>query len=581
MASVVVVINQHLGRILASADADFRVVGETRRVLVHAGLRTLFIGDGAIDLPAGLVVGRESARWMRAMKAAQEWAAARERVRPTPTRAEWLEYAAALAVAPDAAARASTRAMFQNALAAPPPAVVADTAALRERLRATVRLDDLRVVDEVHVALARETGHLPALQDQLFRFADHVRELRACPDPEDRPIDRDHLAELKRSTIDADLARRAGLWTETDTAFVTAITGWLYEGSEWLVFPYRREPGGPAVRLRAKRTGQRAGYRQTANVSPGIYYPPGTLESGDLAHDDVRLVVVEGEKKALALDRMGYCAIGLPGVWCARDSSLPKGKDVLHPWIRADVTVKGREVIIAFDSNLQTKRLVRQAAERTAKMFTAAGGNVRLVQWPDDTRPWINGVDDLAYHEGDAAVRALIEGAVVVTPPAEILVPTMLLGELTPTAAIVLGAVLALEANELTAITDKVQAVVGGSEQALRTMLAKLSADGYLHTRRGQRTKDPEHGWQAEPNLYRTTLTDLQRKALLPVQRADLVFGDLPAIVIALVRHNGPLTLTEVAEAVSSSTKTISRAVRKARTEVEVVGETVRLRPGR
>jgi Domain of unknown function (DUF3854) len=73
----------------------------------------------------------------------------------------------------------------------------------------------------------------------------------------------------------------------------------------------------------------------------------------DLANPAVVLWVTEGQKKADALASVGLCALSLLGVWNWRGRNPLGGLTALADW--DDIALNGRDVRIAFDSDVMTK----------------------------------------------------------------------------------------------------------------------------------------------------------------------------------------------------------------------------------
>lgn len=378
------------------------------------------------------------------------------------------------------------------------------------------------------------------------------------------------LEDLARSTIPQALARRAGLWTERDPAVVAEILGWN-AGTPALVFPYRR-PGRRTtefrlrIRRRSRSRSSRRPYRQGAGRRPGIYYPPGVLERGDLRNRDKALIVVEGEKKCLCLDRLRYATIGLPGVWCARDSSQPKGRHLLHPWIREDVVVSGRVVIVCFDPDLAANPHVRKAAIRTMRMFEEAGAaEVRLVTWRDDLPPFVGGVDDLAFVRGDDAVHDLLDGASRSDlPTTDILIPLSVLGDpnLTATRKVVFGAFVGRARNSRARLpVSDVAHATNRSRRATREIVDELIRLQLLTRQRSRAKQDSTGSWRRVASVYEV---EEYPEPQIAVRYADLQFGDAAALALAMLRRaSGRVRVSTLAEQIGVSTATIRRVLQK------------------
>lgn len=166
-----------------------------------------------------------------------------------------------------------------------------------------------------------------------------------------------------------------------------------------------------------------------------LYIPIG-ISAEQVADGTMPLVITEGEKKALALNRLAshevdekrFIPVALPGVWNWRGTvgkaNGPKGErvDVKGPIRDLDrITWKDRKVSIVFDTNVHTNDSVKWARKGIATELTARGAEVELVNLPEDCG--VNGVDDLLATWGPARVLELFEKSVsssrlhVVMPP--------------------------------------------------------------------------------------------------------------------------------------------------------------------
>jgi hypothetical protein len=166
-----------------------------------------------------------------------------------------------------------------------------------------------------------------------------------------------------------------------------------------------------------------------------LYFPPGvTLERfADIA---LPIVVVEGEKKALALWRLAnheadqprFIVVAIPGVWNWRGvigkTGGPNGgrldvKGAIPDLAR--IRWEGRSAFILFDRNVHTNESVKAARNSLSRHLAQQDATVKLVDLPADCG--VNGVDDLLASWGPARVLELFESAVpgarleVVPPP--------------------------------------------------------------------------------------------------------------------------------------------------------------------
>lgn len=149
--------------------------------------------------------------------------------------------------------------------------------------------------------------------------------------------------------------------------------------------------------------------------------PPSSLENAELP-----IVITEGEKKALALHRLGlhgrsvgsprFISIGLSGVWNWRgqvgkatdkDGVRRPVKGVIPDFNR--ITWDKRSVYIVFDANVTTNGSVDAARHTLAKELERRGANVSYVTIP--LKDHVNGVDDLLAAKGPDYVLGLMAGA--------------------------------------------------------------------------------------------------------------------------------------------------------------------------
>jgi hypothetical protein len=166
-----------------------------------------------------------------------------------------------------------------------------------------------------------------------------------------------------------------------------------------------------------------------------LYIPPGVTPE-QLADIKIAIVIVEGEKKALALWRLAhyetkelrFIPIAISGVWNwlgkVGKTGGPKGErlDVKGPIADLDrIPWGGRRVFIVFDANVHTNESVKWARKGICRELTTRAADVKLVNLPKDCG--VNGVDDLLATWGPTRVLKLFEASVsgarlhVVVPP--------------------------------------------------------------------------------------------------------------------------------------------------------------------
>jgi len=243
--------------------------------------------------------------------------------------------------------------------------------------------------------------------------------LPASPPPELRP---EHLEHLRSSGLSDATLRAAGICSLDERA---AYALGYPAGLRGIGFPY---PGAtvqvdgrrmPYTRLRVDRDRQREPGRKYENplksrMQDGLpyypYVPPGVEALRKRA--DQPVLVTEGEKKALKLTQEGWPAIGLPGVFLFADPASKKRppNKPLHPELRR-WRLRGRTVLVCFDSDRDTKEMVGLAHERLCRALTRAGAVVRVVDVPNLPGCDKTGADDFLVARGAAAFAELVEAA--------------------------------------------------------------------------------------------------------------------------------------------------------------------------
>ena len=166
-----------------------------------------------------------------------------------------------------------------------------------------------------------------------------------------------------------------------------------------------------------------------------LYIPPG-ITPEQLADVKIPIAIVEGEKKALALQRLAnhetnqprFIPLAIAGVWNWRGTvgktGGPNGErlDVKGPITDLSrIEWDGRKVFIVFDANVHTNDSVKWARKGIARELATRGAEVELVNLPEDCG--VNGIDDLLAAWGPARVLELFDKSVsgarlhVVLPP--------------------------------------------------------------------------------------------------------------------------------------------------------------------
>lgn len=232
------------------------------------------------------------------------------------------------------------------------------------------------------------------------------------------------VADLLRSGITAPDAAYAGIAAVQDASTVHPS----YLAAPALVIPYvdpwtggaveYRNGAGPApfARIRyLEDAPTRGGFNPFKAAKPQRYaQPPSsgvhayfpvvkTLSWTQAAADDTHpLLIVEGEKKALAASLNGFATIGLGGVHNFMSSGL-----FLEELER--VVWKGRQVFICFDSDAAQNPQIQAAEARLATELSMKRGAVmHLVRFPNLANGDKQGVDDFLLAEGPDALEALL-----------------------------------------------------------------------------------------------------------------------------------------------------------------------------
>jgi hypothetical protein len=155
-----------------------------------------------------------------------------------------------------------------------------------------------------------------------------------------------------------------------------------------------------------------------------LYVPRG-ITTQQLADVAIPIVIVEGEKKALALWRLAnhetetprFIPIAIAGVWNWRGvvgkTGGPGGErlDVKGPIADlARIEWKGRRVFVVFDANVHTDDSVNRARKGIARELSTRSSEVAFVNLPEDCG--VNGIDDLLAIWGPDKVLELFDRSV-------------------------------------------------------------------------------------------------------------------------------------------------------------------------
>lgn len=177
---------------------------------------------------------------------------------------------------------------------------------------------------------------------------------------------------------------------------------------------------------------EKAKYLSSPGARNMLYFPPAVALA---ALDDAKLplVVVEGEKKLLAMHRLAllssdnekqkFLPVGLSGVWNFRGTiGKTKNEGVTQP-IKGVIpdfqflNLKNRKVIVLFDANVRTNPDVNAARFQLAKVLKERGAKAYFAELPEECEvKGLNGVDDYlgAIEREKGAEKAVIRGLALI-----------------------------------------------------------------------------------------------------------------------------------------------------------------------
>jgi hypothetical protein len=138
-----------------------------------------------------------------------------------------------------------------------------------------------------------------------------------------------------------------------------------------------------------------------------------------LGDPTIPLWVTEGARKVDAAVSHGLCCIGVSGVWGWRGTNEHGGKAALPDW--ESIALNGREVFLAYDSDVMSKLSVRAALDRLASFLRGREARVRFVLLSEGVEGEKVGFDD--YFVGGGTVEGLPALTVDALPLATVLPP--------------------------------------------------------------------------------------------------------------------------------------------------------------
>lgn len=190
---------------------------------------------------------------------------------------------------------------------------------------------------------------------------------------------------------------------------------------------YRLRRDQPDLEGRDGMIVERRKYVSAPNEPNRLYFPPGVVAAW-VSERPIPIVVVEGEKKVLALWAVAwhglsdsaecprFLPVGLSGVWSWRgrigkapgpDGSRRDVKGVIPDL--SQMPLLGREVSILFDANARKNEDVAEARRQLAGWLAGQGAMVRVADLPCELG--INGPDDAAAVHGAPYILNILREA--------------------------------------------------------------------------------------------------------------------------------------------------------------------------
>ena len=156
---------------------------------------------------------------------------------------------------------------------------------------------------------------------------------------------------------------------------------------------YQLKPYQPRI----GKNGKPIKYETAANAKQIIDVPAAALPY--LGDPTFTMLITEGAKKVDSAVSTGLCTtIGLQGVYGWRGKNEQGGTTALPDWEL--IALNGREVVIAFDSDVMTKKDVRSALDRLAGFLRSRKATVNYLVLPDLPDGSKCGLDDFFANGG-------------------------------------------------------------------------------------------------------------------------------------------------------------------------------------
>ncbi len=228
-----------------------------------------------------------------------------------------------------------------------------------------------------------------------------------------------HIEQLRSSGLSDETIVACGFYSEHKHAAICSIldnTRIKKSCGMALVFPFfdlrGEKTGYKRVKLDNPRTDKSASkdkpikYESPVQRSNPVYFPPLPILAEAIADSSQRIIITEGEKKAAKACQEGFATIGLVGIWGWKQRDC----DVLNSQLQ-EISWKGREAIICFDSDAADNEQISNAESRLGERLKIAGANVRAVRLPQsDDGPKV-GLDDFLITHAVGDLHKLINAS--------------------------------------------------------------------------------------------------------------------------------------------------------------------------
>jgi len=179
------------------------------------------------------------------------------------------------------------------------------------------------------------------------------------------------LANLRESGLTEETIEASCIYTETNTATLSALLNRRCGNLTGMVFPHFAIDGKPSGFVRVRPHNRNGGpkYLQPTGTPLTLYFPPLKHSLHKLRDGKLSIFITEGEKKSLLLAQEGLAAISLAGVNAWNEPTTHN----LRPELVA--TVCDRDVFICFDSDARdtTRRMVDLQRRRLAMALRGSG----------------------------------------------------------------------------------------------------------------------------------------------------------------------------------------------------------------